>query len=469
MIKISKLTTPFTHKILTSPVGTLFNNKLFEWVKNKNLPGEFKTAKVGAAVRAEGDNLEAFLSYLDVSPGDLKQDELTRIEKGLSEFREVRREYLDLKERWDEAFWGGKSVVDNDTLVELEEKRRELSEKCRKPTSSLGFLAKKNFTPVVNFEIPSPEETLNNWAKEIEDPGKIYGPPAKSPQIRESATVEGPSGPEYLIKFASPASLMDDTVHARVYEPNKSVKEPPSFVFASGLGMMNDSIQYWPEEEYIGRYLASRGFRVVLIESPWHGRREKEGHYSGEPYVGTAPVGLFTLYSAQTQETGSIIEWLRTKGTSAVGVGGVSLGGIVSEHIAGRCENYPRSARPDMALLVATSNRIKDVVLRSEISKSLGLDEAIEAAGWEEEDLAKLKPLLDPPDDPGISPKRVFGVFGENDTYIPYEYSMEMMKSWGVPDKNVTTWDSGHFGVLTRSIRKTDLQEILIDNMKQVE
>ena len=122
-----------------------------------------------------------------------------------------------------------------------------------------------------------------------------------------------------------------------------------------------------------------------------------------------------------------------------------------------------------MALLVATSNRIKDVVLRSEISKSLGLDKAIKAAGWGEEDLAKLKPLLDPPDDPGISPERVFGVFGENDTYIPYEYSMEMMKSWGVPDKNVTTWDSGHFGVLTRSIRETDLQEILIDNMKQVE
>ena len=382
VIKISNLKTPFTHKILTSPAGALFNNKLFEWVKNKNLPNEFKTAKVGAAARAEGDSLAGFLSYLGVRPGDLEQDELNRIEKGLDKFRKVREEYLDFKEHWDEAFWGEKSVLDQNILVELEEKRRELSEMCRKPTSSLGFLAKKEFTPVVNFEIPSPEDVISCWSEEIENPEKIYGLPEEAPQIKESARVEGPAGPEYLIKFASPSSLMDDTVYARIYEPNGSMKDPPSFVFASGLGMMNDSIKYWPEEEYIGRYLASRGFRVVLIESPWHGRREKKGHYSGEPYVGTAPVGLFSLYSAQTQETGSIIEWLRSRGTSAVGVGGVSLGGIVSEHIVGRCGgNYPRSARPDMALLVATSNKIKDVVLRSEISKSLGLDKSIQLAG----------------------------------------------------------------------------------------
>jgi hypothetical protein len=45
---------------------------------------------------------------------------------------------------------------------------------------------------------------------------------------------------------------------------------------------------------------------------------------------------------------------------------------------------------------------------------------------------------------------------------------MEMMNSWGVPNKNITTWNSGHFGVLTRSIRKTDLQEILIESMEKV-
>jgi hypothetical protein len=465
---MNHLETSTLHKVMKSPIGALFNNSLFEKIKNKNLPIEFKTAKIGAVARAEPNDINQFLRLLHINADDLDSETINKIKKGLDEFSKNWQEFEKIKQQYTDVLWNSEPTVNPDQLVTLEEKRREISQTCRKPTKSLGFLAKTDFVPVVDFDIPPPKETLAKWEGAINNPNEIFGPPQNKPQIQESAKIPGPSGVEYLIKFKSPSPLMNDMVYARIYEPTETDKTLPSFVFASGLGMMNDQIKYWPEEEYIGRYLSSHGFRVALIESPWHGRREKKACFSGEPYVATAPVGLFTLYAAQSMETGIVIDWLRSIGASAVGIGGVSLGGIVSEHFISRCGTYPHSMRPDMALLVATSNHIAEVVLNSEISASLELGKQVRDAGWDDRNLNRLKSLLDPNKEPGIPSENIFGIFGKNDTYIPYKYSVELMKEWNVSPNNITTWDSGHFGVLTRSIRKTDLQQILMKCMKKI-
>ena len=102
-----------------------------------------------------------------------------------------------------------------------------------------------------------------------------------------------------------------------------------------------------------------------------------------------------------------------------MGVGGVSLGGIVSQHVAGRCAAWPEAMRPDMAFLGATSAHIDEVVLGSEITRALGVDAAVRAAGWTAERLRQLRPLLDPPASAGIPPENVVAVLGRRDRHDP--------------------------------------------------
>jgi hypothetical protein len=144
-----------------------------------------------------------------------------------------------------------------------------------------------------------------------------------------------------------------------------------------------------------------------------------------------------------------------------VGVGGVSLGGIVAQHVAGWSANWPETLRPDVVFLGASSTHIDEVVLQSTITKTLGVDDAVRAAGWAPEDLRRLRPLLDPPATLGLPPERVVAVLGQRDQYVPYRWAREMLDGWGVPAANIVTWDMDHFGVLVRLYRETDAQELI--------
>jgi hypothetical protein len=117
-----------------------------------------------------------------------------------------------------------------------------------------------------------------------------------------------------------------DTVYARVFEPEECSGSVPTLIYGGGLALAYDQIRYWPAKDYIGRPLAAEGCRVILVESPWHGRRMPPGYFSGEPYLAHAPVSLFQLYSAQAQETAILVDWVRSLGSPTVAVGGISLG-----------------------------------------------------------------------------------------------------------------------------------------------
>lgn len=240
-------------------------------------------------------------------------------------------------DRWERVFWGdGESTPDERVAVERE--RREVSERRAKPTDIFGFLSKEHLVPPVKFETPPPEDARTRWHHELAEPERLYGFVESSaaeefPRVERSATVRGPGTVEYLLRFRSPSPHLSDRATARVYEPvdidanTDGDVDLPTLVFHSGWGMFDDQLTYWPEEESVARALVPEGYRVILPDAPWHGRRELLGRYSGEPYIARAPVGLFTLYSAAALETAVLIDWARTEGAPAVGVGGVSLGG----------------------------------------------------------------------------------------------------------------------------------------------
>lgn len=440
-----------------SPLGRLLDTRLFEWIKARSLPREFRLARTGAAAAATiGEDDDTFLDALGVAPEALEAAVRDRLPDARADFAGDWHARAAAIDAWEAAFWGD-ADVGPDERVGREEARRAASERCITPSGTLGFLAQEDAVPPVQCDVPAPEATFDAWTDALPDPATLYTAPETQPPVETSRSVPGPAGP-------SPSPLMDDTVYARVFEPEGAAGAAlPTFIYGSGLGMAYDQIRYWPEEDYMGRPLAAEGYRVVLIESPWHGRRMAPACFSGEPYLATVPVGLFTLYAAQAQETARLIAWTREQGAPVVGVGGVSLGGIVAQHVAGWSAHWPVAMRPDVVFLGASSTHIDEVVLKSTITQALGVDDAVQAAGWTPERLRKLRPLLDPPNTLGLPAEQVVAVLGRRDQYVPYRWARDMLDGWGVPEANIRTWDVDHFGVLVRLYRETDAQELVKD------
>lgn len=450
----STLHTSSMHRLLGSPLGWLLTTGLFNNLKMTMIPREFRMARARA------------MAYLHTDPSDFlgalgATDEARhRLEdsaaKALAELAHRRAALQLVKARWEDAVWGGEPS-DPSTLVALEEKRRALSEAALKPGMLFRFLWKEPSVEPTGFAIPDPSEALGRVADWLKKSELLYAAPKAYETVERSASIPGPAGPEYLIRFRSPSSFTDhDTVTARVYEPAPGSTDAPTFVFGSGLGMLYDLIRYWPEEDYMARRLAKRGIRTILPESPWHGRREVPGRYSGEPYLAHAPVSIYQLFSAQAQETAAIIAWARAEGARRVGVGGVSLGGLVTQQVVGHCGLWPEAMRPDMAFIGAGSSHVDQVVLMGDLSGRLGMSAAVRDAGWTDALLAKLRPLLDPPGTPAIAPEAILAYLGSRDRSTPFALAMKLLDHWKVPERNRIVHDADHMALYTRLIRSDE-------------
>lgn len=445
------LQTSKTHRILAGPLGWFMTTGWFDGIKMAMLPREFRMARARALAFVHPET-EAFLDALGVSDA-ARRKFAAPAAKALAELDRRRRALAPVKARLDAALWDG-GANDPGALAALEKEHRTLSEAAIKPGLLFRFLwTEPSFAPT-GFAIPDPEAALADAESWIEDPASLYAAPAMPMRVERSAAIPGPAGPEYLIRFASPSSFTGgDTVTARVYDPAEGAAKAPVFIFASGLGMVYDLISYWPEEDYMARRLAARGVRVILPESPWHGRREVPGHYSGEPYLARAPVSIYELFAAQAQETAQIIAWARADGARRVGVGGVSLGGLVTQQVAGHAAAWPEAMRPDMAFIGAGSGRVDAVVVMGDLSGRLGMSAAVRNAGWTDDKLARLRPLLDPPCEPGIAPDAVLAYLGRRDVSTPYTLAKALLDAWGVPQNNRIVHDAGHIALYTRLIR----------------
>ena len=445
-----RLQTSSMHDMLAGPLGWLIATGWFDGFKMAMLPREFREARARAIAFAHPD-AEDFLGALNIDE-DARKRLCEPSVRALSELSARRRDLDSVQDQWEDVVWGGASA-DDGARVELEERRRDLSEKAVKPPGLFRFLSTESSFAPTGFAIPCPFEAfsqLNGW---LNDPVAAYAAPEKIDDIERSAEFPGPAGPEYLIRFQSPSSFMKGgVVTARVYEPAQSTSATPTFVYGSGLGMVYDLIRYWPEEDYMARRLAARGVRAVLPESPWHGRRETAGQYSGEPYLARAPVSIFELFSAQTQEAARIIAWARAQGSAVVGVGGISMSGLVTQQIAGHCHTWPRGMRPDMAFIGAGSAHIDQVVVMGELSGLLGMSDAVQAAGWTGETLARMRPLLDPPAKPGLDPDAILAFLGERDTSTPYAFAVRLLDEWSVPAQNRIIRDAGHIALYAHII-----------------
>lgn len=463
-----RLKTSLSHRLVTSPLGAVMNTSFYERLKIQSLRWEFAVARCGAAARAASEGyVDDFLRELPLVSAIAPQLR-RRLSNALQRYSVLDQEYADVHQRWEAAFWGGAAAKRGalDARLAVERERRRRAVQWVRPTQLFGYLGRNPLVPAVKFAIPSPPAALAEYAAPLADPQLIYGAPSTFPEIETSAPMPGPAGSEYWIRFPTPTPLRD-TVYARVYEPPGQPRAISTLIYGSGLGMVYDRFNYWPEEEYLGRALAGQGYRVVLLESPWHGRRTPREHYSGERFLAQAPLSLIQLYGAQTQEIAVLVQWARALGAPIVAAGGISLSGIVAQQVANWCGTWPAFMRPDMTILISPCGRATEALIQSEVGMELGVDTAVRRSGWDDEKLRQLHPLLDPNPSPGLNPHRIFAVLGEQDKTTPYRFAMEMLDEWNVPPANRLVWQAGHFGVLVRLIRQKKVQQLIVNAVHQ--
>jgi hypothetical protein len=449
------LDTPLVHRFVTSPAGALLDAAPYEALKTRSLPLELGVARARAAAELTlGSGPEAFLREVGAPPAPYLHDE---VERALAAYAPVRAEYDDVTDRWDAVYWGDETASE-DERVALERQRRSVSTRRARPTRIFRRVVRKHLVPSVKYDLPDPEDAVARWHHELESPADLYALGGDLPTVERSESVPGPGTREYRVRFESPSAHVGEPATARVYEPATPVESAPTLIYHSGFGSMGDLLTYWPEEEYVARALAPLGYRVILPDAPWHGRREPAGHYSGEPYLAGAPVSMFQLFSAAARETGVLVDWARRQGALSVGVGGVSLGGLTTAHVVGWCDDWPASTRPDLAFPVAASGDVAKLLFASELTSLLELDDALAAAEWTPAAVETFAPVLDPPADPGIDPSRIYSFGGLRDDISPYRGMRNLLNRWGVPASNRREWYAGHFGVLMKLIRETTFQ-----------
>lgn len=452
----ARLSTATVHRVISSPLGALLDKPAFERIKLARLPLELSLLRLGAAASAmataDPDELLRATGVRAAIPAETRK----RLEKGLARFARHRRAKEEVTRRWENAFWGdGFGPMGADDLVRLEIERRARTKQCVMPSATLGFFAATGVVPPIAYQVPSPGDLTAKWTSALVRPELLYAAPREMPRIERSQRIEGPAGVESFLRFPSPSALGDE-VHAKVFEPAEGARA--TFIYVSGLFAAGDNVTYWPEEEYMGRSLAARGHRVILVEPPFHGRRAPQGKASGEACLATAPEGFFRMAAAGAQEVAVLVAWARALGSRVVGVGGTSIGALITQELAGRAQSFPRGMRPDMVLCAGAGFHVDEVLLRSPLALKLGLPKAILDAGWTAEALACLRDLLDPPSEPGISPDRIFALLAVEDALLPYGRGRELLRKWRVPEENVTLVRGGELGMLLHLVRHSDVQ-----------
>jgi hypothetical protein len=462
-----QLSTPLTHRVIESPIGFLFQSRVFERIKIATVDREFGVLRARAAADVAGTDVDAFLDALDATE-PVDESLRAKIASALDRHEEAKHRYESLADEWDRVFWG-EDDRSLDARTSLERERREAGAAWLSPQKTFKFVSKTDLVDIVDFEVPDPETTIEEWGSLSAD--EVYGAPETTPDVEESATMRGPGTREYLVRFPSPSPHVEDTAYARVYEPADAPTDAalPTLVYGTGLAMACDSIEYWTEEEYVGRELAPKGYRVVLPIPPWHGRREVPGLYTGEPYLARMPVSAIELYATQAMETAVLIDWLRSKGAPTVGVGGLSLGGIVTMFVAAHAGTWPERMRPDVAIPVAASADVSDLLFESSLTEILGVTGALADAGWTPEKMAELDGLLSAPPTPGLDADRIYPVGGLVDEMTQYATTRQTMDRWGVPEENRLEWDCGHFGVTLRAMRTDEFQRFVREALEYPE
>jgi hypothetical protein len=399
----------------------------------------FPLSRLWAAADAAGTDLDRFMAEGGLA---LKRQPLVGYAMNRLAGQADAKDLLDAAdEAWDGGFFGRPNVRPA-TLAWLEQARKRAAQRWMLARIGYQPLTVGRRLPSVRWAIPTPAEVEKAIGPALAEPATAFDLRLR-PKVELSASYKNTIGHVAWVRFKSPWHRLADTVLAKVTTP-LDIADPPTIVFGNGVFVEWDMIA---DLSGVERALVERGFRVVELVSPWHGRRRPPGRYGGELFFASAPLGPIDLFVGQALETAVLVRWARDAFGGGVAIGGISMGALAAQLAAGYADRWPRDCRPDAALLIAHSGELRSVTFEGSLTQALGLPPALHAAGWTDAAVEKMRHLLDPPARPAIDPGAIVSLLGHADRVMPVAHGIDLTRRWGVPEANVFAVRQSHISL----------------------
>jgi hypothetical protein len=416
-------------------------------------------ARAWAAATVAGGSLERFLAELPANrlPRALEPG----LRSALQAVAQLKRELDAAEGAWDAAFFG--TVAPAPTVVAATDRhRRRASHALMSSRLLFRRLALRQRLPLVRFDVPDPAAAEARYGALPDDPRHFHALPATLPAVEESRRVNGPRGPEYWLRFASPNPFMPGLAWAHVFEPADAGPSTPTYIDVHGVCIEADSFNGGFDDL---QNLVARGVRLVRLSAPWHDRRRLPGRYGGEPFFASQPVSGLDLFRSLVLELAVLTGWARGKGGGRVAIGGTSLGALATQLAASHATGWPQPLRPDALFLTTTSADMTELCFHSALSRMLGIGAAMMAAGWTRERVRRWSHLAEPLAEVAVAPEDIVMVLGLRDTVTAYPSGLALARAWHVPAQNLFKRRQGHFSVPLGMLRDRSAYERLLQRL----
>ncbi|MDX2037304.1 MAG: alpha/beta hydrolase family protein [Isosphaeraceae bacterium] len=291
------------------------------------------------------------------------------------------------------------------------------------------------------------EVAFEPTAAEADVPELFRLPPARFTYEMEPR-LETPRYRVFAVRFPSPVVTPvaeNNIVHADYFEPKGGGKRPAVVV----LHILGADFAL---ARYLAARLADRGVASLFVKLPYYGERRPKGGDQRflsadiERSVGSMRQGVLDVRRG--------LAWLAARpevDANALGVTGISLGGIISS-LAAAAE--PRVAR---AAFLLAGGGLDDILWNMPEPQARRYRDAWIQAGKTREDFAKLTRPLDPLTHAHrLAGKRLMMIAGTIDDVIPPTAASALWKAAGEPP--ITWYECGHYsaaGFLLPAIRRT--------------
>lgn len=398
----------------------------------------FPVSRLWAAARAANGDTDAFYEAV---PMPRRLDQQDQLRQALARFEEARAAVNAIETEWQRVFFDPGDEREH-YRVAVEAARRDLRHAYNATRRHFRFLLGPA-VPRTKLAIDPPDTVAAVYAGSLDEPAKLFAPPAIDPDIDESASIPSATGSDHWLRFKSPSARVGDTAWARVHEPN-GVIDPPTVIYGHGICVEFD---HWRGLIDEAQALVRLGYRVIRPEAPWHGRRVTPGSFGGERVIAAFPSGILDALTGAVQEWAVLARYARKTSEGPIIFAGSSLGALTGQLAATHAIHWPEDIRPEALLLITHTGDLGAAVTGGALSNLWADPAEIQRAGWSLDAAQKYLGLLDPGERMAVPPERIVSVLGKRDVILPYAGGRELVDRWQVPPANAFVMDRGHFSV----------------------
>jgi dienelactone hydrolase len=222
----------------------------------------------------------------------------------------------------------------------------------------------------------------------------------------------------------------NNTVQGRLYRCGGRWQECPAVILLHGW---NDASNHYVRFPRLAAQFNREGINAATLTAPFHFQRRPRQLGAWSNFLCPDILRTVEAIRQAVAEVQSFAEWLRLQGCPAVGLLGVSLGGL----LAGLAVCH--DARFSCAVLLVPVARLDRLLEQADFCR--GIRQA-----WNGRPVVAGK--LNLTENKLVVPKQnVLLIEARHDLFVPVETTEELWRAWGQPE--IWRLDQGHISVLT--------------------